>query len=619
MILKQLVEMAEREGLIGMPGYAPQPVHWAVDIDLEGRLLSVRWLGQTEVQGEGKKQKAKELVPAQPVPMRDPTRNGTKIVPDLLVDNGKYLFGIAEEDKPVLVCVEASLALHDTLARETGDEAVAAQVCAMRAILDDPAEFQSLWRDAGTIKEPSPRKIGRGNVMIPHPKWQTNHLFGFWLQGEPIWLRPTLLRHRAEAVSEAEEGEQTQCLVTGEMAVASRIHTKIPLPGDTGGLALISFNNDAFLHHGLDQGENAPVSRWAMERYAVSLQRLLTDGYEVPGQSVKLPKRFLRLTNDTTMVYWSGTQEQDACDELNLNGVLEGDRAEDIVRIYRTPHTGRPPLIEDVTPLYTLVFSRAKSRAVLRTAEMQTVGGVARSVLRFVEEFRLDPVPGHRDLIGVRSMLECLLPPGDGPEVPGRLAAMVVTCALDERLNYPAELLSRAVQRIRSAAFAGEQDKQKEYRKKDAAIRLVSMIKAVLIRNYKLELSMSLQPESDITAYQLGRLFATLDRIQGEALGDVNASIADRFMGAAMASPTIVFPRLLKLVQHHLSKLSQDKAGLAVERDRLMGSIIQRLPPVFPTQLSLRDQGCFAVGYYHQRSDFFTKKADKADKPTETV
>ena len=28
----------------------------------------------------------------------------------------------------------------------------------------------------------------------------------------------------------------------------------------------------------------------------------------------------------------------------------------------------------------------------------------------------------------------------------------------------------------------------------------------------------------------------------------------------------------------------------------------------FPSHLSLDDQGQFAIGYYHQRQDFFTKK-----------
>ena len=31
----------------------------------------------------------------------------------------------------------------------------------------------------------------------------------------------------------------------------------------------------------------------------------------------------------------------------------------------------------------------------------------------------------------------------------------------------------------------------------------------------------------------------------------------------------------------------------------------------FPPHLDLNEQGRFAIGYYHQRQDFFTKKEDK--------
>jgi CRISPR-associated protein Csd1 len=30
----------------------------------------------------------------------------------------------------------------------------------------------------------------------------------------------------------------------------------------------------------------------------------------------------------------------------------------------------------------------------------------------------------------------------------------------------------------------------------------------------------------------------------------------------------------------------------------------------FPAHLSLADQGCFAIGYYHQTQDFFTRKTE---------
>jgi CRISPR-associated protein Csd1 len=61
----------------------------------------------------------------------------------------------------------------------------------------------------------------------------------------------------------------------------------------------------------------------------------------------------------------------------------------------------------------------------------------------------------------------------------------------------------------------------------------------------------------------------------------------------------------MKLKNHHLAKL--ENRGRAVNLERLLGEIMSGIND-FPAHLSLPDQGRFAVGYYHQRQDFFTKK-----------
>jgi CRISPR-associated protein Csd1 len=86
----------------------------------------------------------------------------------------------------------------------------------------------------------------------------------------------------------------------------------------------------------------------------------------------------------------------------------------------------------------------------------------------------------------------------------------------------------------------------------------------------------------------------------------VNAGIRDRFYSAASATPASVFPRLLRTYQHHLSKLT---GGARVKRERLVQEILSSIDSNgFPNQFPLKKQGIFAIGYYHQRKDFFTKK-----------
>ena len=117
---------------------------------------------------------------------------------------------------------------------------------------------------------------------------------------------------------------------------------------------------------------------------------------------------------------------------------------------------------------------------------------------------------------------------------------------------------------------------------------------------------MSLDPANNNIGYRLGRLFAALEKIQSDANPGINATIRDRFYGAASGSPVTVFGNLLRLSQHHLGKLS---GGLRVTRERLLQEIMSDISD-FPPHLDMADQGRFAIGYYHQMQDFYTKKTD---------
>ena len=119
---------------------------------------------------------------------------------------------------------------------------------------------------------------------------------------------------------------------------------------------------------------------------------------------------------------------------------------------------------------------------------------------------------------------------------------------------------------------------------------------------------MSLDTERGEPPYRLGRLFAALEKTQQDALGgSVGATIRERFYASASATPSSVFPRLLRTYQHHLGKL---ESGWKVNREKLIQQILDPLSDI-PTHLGLVDQGLFALGYYHQMNAFYTKKEDQ--------
>jgi CRISPR-associated protein Csd1 len=169
---------------------------------------------------------------------------------------------------------------------------------------------------------------------------------------------------------------------------------------------------------------------------------------------------------------------------------------------------------------------------------------------------------------------------------------------------YPATLLQACLRRIRS-------DTDNRVKPVRAAL-----IKAYLNRYYRFnpnhnhkEVSMSLDTSQPSIGYQLGRLFATLEKIQEEANPGINATIRERFYGAACSTPVTVFTNLLRLKNHHLAKM--ENRGRAVNFERLLGEIMGKLSD-FPAHLDLHEQGRFAIGYYHQRQAFFQTKEQSA-------
>ena len=155
----------------------------------------------------------------------------------------------------------------------------------------------------------------------------------------------------------------------------------------------------------------------------------------------------------------------------------------------------------------------------------------------------------------------------------------------------------------------------------------VALCKSVLARDRRKgvkgieeEIPVSLDKESINPGYRLGRLFAVLENIQRAALGQqINATIRDRYYGAASATPASVFPVLFRNTQNHLSKLRKDKPGLAHHLERELGEVVNGLGSHFPRNLKIEDQGRFAIGYYHQSNSRFTRPVDdSAGEDSET-
>jgi CRISPR-associated protein Csd1 len=392
-----------------------------------------------------------------------------------------------------------------------------------------------------------------------------------------------------------------QCLVTGEAdAALAKLHASPKgVPGGSGaGVPLTSVNQPAFQSYGLDAIGCAPISTTATLAIDTALSRLLAEGY-LGRDGRPLPTRRILLDRKTVFLFWSrGGAVIDY-----LSG-LDSDDPEKVRELLRSPHVGRPAAVADPSAFYAVVLSGSKGRAVVRTLVESTVADVAASISRHLEATRiLRPFGRGEGAYPLRDLRRAIAVLGDSDRLPPNLAADLYAAVLEGR-PYPRILFESAVRRMRIDP-TGKGAVGRAF--PDQVAARCSLVKAYFVRNQGKEVSVSLDAERPDPAYRLGRLLAALDKIQQDALGDVNATMVDRYYGGASSTPAAVFPTLVRRSQHHLSKLRKEKPGLAVVRERLLQEIFSGLDS-FARTMPLEDQGLFSLGFYHQRQDFFTKK-----------
>lgn len=403
----------------------------------------------------------------------------------------------------------------------------------------------------------------------------------------------------AEVASKAVIG---LCLITGERGEIAKTHGRTHINKDT--KSLVAFQkNSGYDSYGKEQCFNAPVSKSAEFAYTTGLNTLLKS------------KRQRVRVGDAATVFWSAkptSLEEDACfffDELRKDDPDSGTNA--IKAVYTAIWNGTYPISEDDTRFYVLGLSPNSARIAIRYWHVGTVKEMGARFHQYVEDLALTHGEKANPALHVRRLLHAIAPLEDDDKLPLNLCGDMVRAIL-EGLPYPQTLLQSAIRRIR--AEQSKKDKRTGKSLLNVTYERAALIKACLNRSLRFnktpnteEMKVSLDLNNTNIGYRLGRLFAALEKIQSEANPGINATIRDKFYGAASSTPVTVFGNLMRLKNHHLAKL--DSVGRRITFEKLLGEIICGIND-FPPHLTLDDQGRFAIGYYHQMQDFFTKKTN---------
>ncbi len=386
-----------------------------------------------------------------------------------------------------------------------------------------------------------------------------------------------------------------RCLVTGEVAPVARLHTAIKgvWGAQTSGANIVSFNLDAFNSHGKAQGGNAPVGQAAAFAYTTALNALLSR-----------ESRQRMQVGDASTVFWAQRADVIEDDLADLFGGDNADRhAEQVRSLYEAIHKGAFAGERGENKFFVLGLAPNAARISIRFWHACPLKGLVPRIATWFDDLQLQGSPNDPRYPSLSDVLTSVALQGKVEKIPPRLGGDLVRCIF-EGTAYPLSWLHAAVQRCRA-------EQQVTY------LRAAS-IKACLRRLDRSAPSINLlfreiQPVLDAAnpsrAYRLGRLFATLEKIQEEASPGLNATIRERYYGAASSTPVAVFTTLLRLKNHHLAKLTN--RGRATNFEQLLAEIVGGIDD-FPAHLALAEQGRFAIGYYHQRQDFFTKRETSA-------
>ena len=572
-------------------GLEQKEIPFVLEITTDGELVQ---LLDTRTFNEKKKKVAQTFR----VPQGEKKASG--VIANLLWDTLEYVLGVDTKGKPERVVQQHAhfVARIEALPQSARDDVGILAILKFFESFNLPQlETQSAWPQA----------------------LESNAVMTFRLHGDVdlVCQRPAVVNAVLNVTMDA-DARLAMCLVTGEVSTIQRLHTAIKnvWGAQSAGANIVSFNARAFESYGKSerQGENAPVSQAAAFAYTTALNHLLRKDSD---QRIQV--------GDASTVFWADRDSEFESVVVDIFGDPPKDDpdrgAHAVQALFNAIQSGKHGGMDTGNRFHVLGLAPNAARISIRFYHCLPLAELGERIGQHFKDLEMvrglyDPqYPSLKRLLQAVCLATSGQPHGDIDRVPPNLGGAIVDAVFaGPDVPYPSLWLNAAVGRCRA------EQNVNYYR--------AAAIKACLNRRIRRssvtptnqppekEFSPMLDPTNTNPAYRLGRLFAVLERIQEASAGGpgkLNSTIRDRYYGAASSTPVAVFTTLLRLKNSHLKKLT---VGQAAWFEKLLGEILDAVTD-FPKHLPLPDQGRFALGYYHQRQEFFTKKPDDSTPITE--
>ena len=441
----------------------------------------------------------------------------------------------------------------------------------------------------------------------------------------------------------------SRCLITGQptvpLATLPVVNGLQVVGGHSRGEALFCFDKAAFQSYGLKQSANAPVSEEAFAVVKEAMNDLLA------GAPAMYDREKTRNWNPTAPIYagmkflhWYDFSL--AMEEDPIRQSIQGDNADDEddddddgeeeealtpaqleeERRYKERAARRKAdaVVESISSgqmhsriegeYHIMLISGNNGRAMVRRYEHGSYEMLQRNLQLWTDDLALADGKGTGNLrsqkfftrltrlMKVQKSAGQSLSDRMKRELAGITPAIIM--AVINGTPLPDTVAARALSNIRSRLLSAGDDDKKPILPDGIACQWLKvwLIRKRRMRNEEVNIVANYNPDFPNAAYHCGAWLAVYVYLQRAAMGDVNASLVQRFYASASQTPALAFGTLSKMGMVYLETLRKDKKyGTLKDYEKRLGTVCAFFGSdsahQLPATLNLEGQSYFALGY----------------------